>query len=81
MICGVLVAIGVLIYYVILCFTVFDTSKETEKYLIEQAKLKKQRKDRDEARAAKRVLAENKPQIPSSFNQPTRRRNKDTDKN
>ena len=79
-ICGVLVGIGVLIYYVILCFTVFDTSKETEKYHMEQAKLKKQRRDREEARAAKRVLAENKPQIPSAFSQPVRRRVKDSDK-
>ena len=33
-ICVVLAGIGVLIYYVILYFTVFDKSEETERYLI-----------------------------------------------
>ena len=38
--------IAVLIYYIILCFTFFDRNKETEAYMIKEAKRKKDRKAR-----------------------------------
>ena len=66
--------IGVLFYYVILCFTVFDNSvTDSELYRQRERERRQQRRQRETARAANNVLRENTPTQHTSFNQPRRR--------